>query len=144
MLIEHSFIKFQESVKSPDEAIRILANTFALENRLSDTEKYINAVKERESEMSTAIGYSIATPHAKTSYCIEPALGFMKLEQPLQWGTELVQFVFLIAVPEKDAGELHLKILAQLSRNIINHRFRRELEYLKTPEQTLQLLKLEV
>jgi len=48
--------------------------------------------------------------------------------------------VFLIGVPTKDAGSIHLKILAALSRKLMKAPFREALRNASTPEDVIKVL----
>lgn len=103
-----------------------LAGLLAADGILNNLSEYRTALDEREKLSSTAIGFSIAIPHAKCPAVKEPrvAVGFSK--KGIKYDNETVKLVFMIAVGESD-NDLHLKTLANLSRRLISSEFRDKL-----------------
>lgn len=126
-LIDSTLITLDYEAQEKEDILGELSNMAKQKNRISNTMLYLSDVKDREVECSTAFGNLIAIPHAKSEAVIAPFLAFSRLKQPIQWGKNLVQFVFLIGVPKEGTSTLHLKILAAISRNLINENFREEL-----------------
>lgn len=143
MLINENLIVLNMKASSKEEVITNLAKIAAKEGRVNDVESYTKAVLHRESEYSTAVGFGVAIPHGKTDAVSEPFLMFASIN-PTDWKAlddGLVEMVFLIGVPEKEAGSLHLKILASLSRKLMKADFRTALQAAKTPSALIALLK---
>lgn len=83
--------------------------------------------------MTTAVGNNIAIPHAKS--------------EGIDWGApkgDLAQTIFLISVPEAQAGNEHLRILAKLSRALARPAFREALHGAATPAEVLAVLQEKV
>lgn len=59
---------------------------------------YSKSALSREKTSSTAIGGGIAIPHGDPKEVIESVIAVATLKQPIQWGTEEVSLVFLMAV----------------------------------------------
>jgi len=62
---------------------------------------------------------------------------------PMDWKAldqEPVDLIFLIGVPEKEAGSLHLKILASLSRKLMKAEFRDGLRSIHSKAELLEFL----
>jgi PTS system fructose-specific IIA component len=51
-----------------------------------------------------------------------------------------IDLIFMIGVPEASAGDIHLKILANLSRRLMKEDFRNSLRAAKTPAEVLKVL----
>lgn len=87
------------------------------------------------------MGFDVAIPHGKCDSVKHAALAFARLDKEIQWSEEeKVKYVFLIAVPGKEAGDTHLKILAQISRKIMREEFREKLMEADNVDQILQVL----
>jgi len=88
--------------------------------------KLIEALMERESLGSTAIGQGIAIPHAKTE-CINALVGAFGLSKKgVDFDSldgEPVYIFFLLVAPQDSAGS-HLKALARISRLFKDKYFR--------------------
>lgn len=105
---------------------------------------FVEDVLMRERRGSTFIGRGIAIPHGKCEHVKHASLAFARLHNEIKWSEEeTAKYVFLIAVSDADAGNEHLKILAQLSRNIMDEGFRRMVEEAHDIEHILSLLKLQ-
>ncbi len=108
---------------------------------------YNNDVIEREKIMSTFIEFNTAIPHARSKYVKEPFLIYTKLKYPILWNDkdEKVNQVFMLGVPENndnnDISNFHLKVLAELSKNLMREKFRHSLENAKTIDEIYSILK---
>lgn len=140
-LVDSRFVLFDLAATQKADIVRILAEKFFAAGRISNIDGYVAAVVEREDSSSTAVGFSVATPHAKTDYALQATIGFARLSQEIQWDEdEKVSFVFLIAVPMKDAGDRHLRILAKLFRKLVDDDFRAAIARTVEPEEIVGLI----
>ncbi|PKR77698.1 PTS fructose transporter subunit IIA [Halalkalibacillus sediminis] len=97
---------------------------------VTEPETFKEAVNAREVEGSTGIGYAVAIPHGKSTGVAEASLAFARLANEVDWQSldgNPVSYVFLIAIPEEQAGKEHLQILSQLSRKLMHEEFRAKL-----------------
>lgn len=123
-----------------EEAIGKLAALLDAAGKLRSRQDYIQAVMEREALTTTGVGMGIAIPHGKSAAVREPAIAVGKSGPGIAWESldgEPVHLIFLLAVPEESAGNEHLRILARLSRMLIDEGFRRELMSATIPEEVL-------
>lgn len=134
-------IIFDLDAKTKEEVIRSIAEKMNDDGRLLDKEGYINDVIERESQSSTAIGFSVATPHAKSTSVKEDSLGFARLKNPIIWdNNEEVKVVFQIAVSSPGKENRHLEILSKLCRQFIYEDFLEKLLNINTEQELLDIL----
>ncbi|MDD3413107.1 MAG: fructose PTS transporter subunit IIA [Lachnospiraceae bacterium] len=143
MLINENLVKLNLEADNQKEALKSLAEAAFEQGKVSSVEEYVGAVLERESEYSTAVGFGVAIPHGKTDAVKEPFLMFASVKA-MDWKAldgEPIDLIFLIGVPEKEAGSLHLKILASLSRKLMKEDFRNSLRDVKTEAELIELLK---
>lgn len=140
-LITKELIVLDAEAGSKAEIIDILSKAIEAQGRLIDYKKYIQQVFEREETFPTSIGFEFAIPHGKSEAVRSAAVAFGRLKNEVTWSEEeKVKYVFLIAVPEKEAEDRHLKILAQLSRKIMRDEFREKLKNSHDVEEILELL----
>lgn len=123
-LINERLIEVHSSLCSKEEIIKQVAGLLFAENRITDRDGFIADLYAREEELSTSMGLGIAIPHAKSCHVRCPSLVFIKLAKPVSWNEDSVRLVFGIAVSKEQAGEMHLKILSQLARKLMNDCFR--------------------
>lgn len=140
-LINTNIVLFDVDATEKEQVIRLIADAMDKDGRIIDKEGYIQDVLKREATSSTAIGFSTATPHAKSVSVKEPSLAFIRLKNPMQWDEEEVTMVFQIAVPSPGQGDRHLEILAKLFRNLVYDEFRDKLSAAKSEQEIVDLLK---
>ena len=110
---------------------------------MRDVEGVVRAALAREEQGTTAVGDGIAIPHAKSDAVGSPFIGFARVASGVEWGAadgKPARLVFLIGVPESQAGDEHLRILAQLSRALMKKQVRAELEAAGSPEAARDVL----
>ncbi len=126
-----------------DEMIAELTQLGAKTGQIADADAVIASALEREAIMSTGVGEGIAIPHAKCDGAVHPLVAFARTPG-IDWNApdgEPAKIVFLIAVPERDAGDEHLRILAKLSRSLMNPNVRSALENATAPGDVLEALR---
>lgn len=84
---------------------------------------------DREKEFETNLGDGIAIPHTKSSSVARPGIIVIKPKNEVQWGggEEGIKLILSILSPDKQEGNIHLKLLASLSRKLIDEDFKRTL-----------------
>ncbi|WP_240532058.1 PTS fructose transporter subunit IIABC [[Mycoplasma] collis] len=95
---------------------------------------------ERERE-STAIGEQFAVPHILSEDIKTSTLVFLKTNE-IDWNSfdnQKVKFIFAIALNKKDA-EKHINILQNISKILLDEKFKKELENIKTNKEFLTLI----
>ena len=110
------------------EIINKMTETIS-EEKLLNKEKFIEDVFKREEMENTVVGFKVAIPHGKSEFINSPQIVFAKLKEEIFWGDpdEKVKYIFLLGVPTISAGE-HIKILMNLSKKILDEKFREKLE----------------
>ncbi|MFE0045444.1 fructose-specific PTS transporter subunit EIIC [Streptomyces albireticuli] len=118
------------AARSKEAAIHELAGLLAATGRVTDPDGLVAAVLAREALGTTGLGEEIAIPHAKTDAVSAPVVAFARSEEGIEWGAldgTRARLIFMIAVPERMAGDEHLRILAMLSRKLMDPGFRERL-----------------
>jgi PTS system fructose-specific IIC component len=116
--------------RDKEAGIRELAGLLARSGRVADVDELVRTALRREEQGTTGLGEEIAVPHAKTDAVTAPVVGFARSEEGIEWGSldgTRARLVFMIAVPEAAAGDEHLRILALLSRRLMDTGFRERL-----------------
>lgn len=143
MLISKELIVIPVKSNKKKGVIEALAKVAFQEGKINNTKRYMKAVIAREKEYSTAVGFNVAIPHGKTGAVNEPFFMYGRVDN-VDWAAldgEPVTHVFLIGVPEKEAGNVHLQILAKLSRKLMKQAFRDELSHASNAEELILVLK---
>lgn len=141
-LLTEGTIKMNLESKKKRDVIIELAKILEKNDKLNDYDKFLRAVFDREKEFSTAIGMSVAIPHAKSDGVKEPALVFGRSSDGIDFDSsdgDLSHLFFLIAVPEKSSNE-HLQILSKLSRRLMHEELREALKNADSPSEIINIL----
>lgn len=143
MLINKELIIFDLEAESKEEAILKLALEAEKNDKVSSAPEYINSVLEREKSCTTGIGNGIAIPHGKCKAVKEAMIVVAKCKKPIEWeslDSSSVELIFLLGVPEQNVDNIHLKILSQLSRKLMNEDFVSLLKNSKSIEEVFTAL----
>lgn len=106
----------------------------ALTRRLAEVagaqyQEVLGAVLERESVLSTGIGFGVAIPHARSAAVRELIMVAGVTPRPVPFDAidgEPVRLLFLIVGPEASAGS-HVKILSRIARLVRRESVRQQL-----------------
>ncbi|MDA0386396.1 PTS 2-O-a-mannosyl-D-glycerate transporter subunit IIABC [Vibrio parahaemolyticus] len=143
-LTNPSLINLQTTFESRDAAIRALAEQLDQQGKLNSKEDYLQAVFAREEQGPTALGEGLAVPHGKTDAVKEAAFAVATLKQDLKWQgldeDEDVNLIFLIAIPNAEAGSTHMHLLTELTTTLVDDDVREAVLNATTVEQIFSLL----
>ncbi|MBQ1161708.1 PTS sugar transporter subunit IIA [Streptomyces sp. A73] len=120
----------QLAADDKEAGIREMAALLDRSGKVTDSTALVRAALAREEQGTTGLGEEIAIPHAKTDAVTAPVVGFARSAEGIEWGAldgTKARLVFMIAVPEAAAGDEHLRILALLSRKLMDPAFRTRL-----------------
>ena len=123
-------VKVRLDAQEKEAAIREMADLLARSGKVADVDELVRTALRREEQGTTGLGEEIAIPHAKTDAVTAPVVGFARSGEGVEWGSmdgTKARLVFMIAVPEAAAGDEHLRILALLSRKLMDAGFRERL-----------------
>jgi 2-O-A-mannosyl-D-glycerate-specific PTS system IIC component len=141
-----ALINLKTTFESRDEAINALAQQLHEQGKLHDKEEYLKAVFAREEQGPTALGEGLAVPHGKTDAVKEAAFAMATLKKDIQWQgidedeMEEVNLIFLIAIPNAEAGSTHMQLLTELTSTLVDDEVREAVLNATTIEQILTLL----
>ncbi|MCZ1009617.1 fructose-specific PTS transporter subunit EIIC [Streptomyces lydicus] len=124
-------VKTQLDADGKEAAIREMAELAAGTGRVADVDELVRVALAREAQGTTGLGEEIAIPHAKTDAVTAPVVAFARSADGIDWGAPdgtPARLVFMISVPEAAAGDEHLRILALLSRKLMDTEFRTRLQ----------------
>jgi len=123
-----------------EEMVRPVADIAGLDYR-----ELVRVLMERERLGSTGIGGGIAIPHGKLKGLKKLMLGFGRSTKGVSFESidgKPAHIFFLLLTPE-DAIDVHLKMLARISRILRNEIFRTRLEKAASPEDILSAIRQE-
>lgn len=144
-LTNKSLINLQTTFNSREEAIYALADQLEQQGKLHNKDEYLEAVFAREAEGPTALGEGLAVPHGKTDAVKEAAFAVATLTRDLKWKgvdedeDEDVNLIFLIAIPNAEAGSTHMHLLTELTTTLVDDDVREAVLNATTAEEIFAL-----
>ncbi|WP_103062619.1 PTS sugar transporter subunit IIA [Actinomyces qiguomingii] len=141
-MFERELIVFSDvKYAAKDAVIEAMAELVA--DKVESVAGYAEAVKTREAALCTYIDHGVAIPHGKTDIVRTPFVIYQRLEMGVVWGEEgeIATHIFMIGVPEAAAENLHLRILAELSKGLVRESFRNRLLGTESKEEVFEILK---
>lgn len=142
-ILDERLVKFDLPGNNKDEVIRSIAEFMYEAGKVADKDKYIEGVLKREGECETGIGSGVAIPHCKSDAVREAGFSLVQLKNNIEWGSldgKPVNYVIMLAAPNtKD--NIHLKMLSQLARNLMDETFLNTLTHAKSIEEIKKLFK---
>ena len=136
-------IKIGLEAEDKDEVFEELVDQFCQTRRSNAREEILEALRERESKMSTGIQKGIALPHGKTN-SIENVCGILGISKK---GVDYdaldgqpVYLLFMMLAPQAEA-EKHLRMLKRLAELLDNPEFYTELLAQNDPQSANGIIK---
>ncbi|QDQ11914.1 fructose-specific PTS transporter subunit EIIC [Streptomyces spectabilis] len=137
-------VEVRLAARDKEAAIREMAGLLARTGKVTDVEELVRVALAREAQGTTGLGEEIAIPHAKTDAVTSPVVGFARSAEGIEWGSldgTKAKLIFMISVPEAAAGDEHLRILAMLSRKLMDEGFRGRLVAAADEAAVLEVLR---
>lgn len=142
-IISSELIFLDETLSNKKEIIKYIAKKAKSIGYITDEEGFYESVMKREEEIPTAIGYDIAIPHGKTDAVVQPFIAFFRTKEKFTWTEgydDEVQLIFQIGVPETGNEKLHLKIISEVSKKLLDEEFREKLKSIPEHNKVFELL----
>jgi PTS system fructose-specific IIC component len=124
------------------EAIGSVARFMCSVNGLPDAEGVAGKIVERETEMSTGIGYGIAIPHARLSGIDRLYMAVARSVEGIEFNSldeQAVNLIFMMVSPANTSTE-HTQALSALSQIMSYEDVRRKLLEANTPERFVEVI----
>ena len=143
-----NLVLFDVDAQNKEQVIRQLISKIKKQNYIESEEALLEAVLKREEQSPTGMEKGLAIPHGKSATVKQAVFAVARLKTPLSdWESidpnNKVQLVFLIAIPESEAGTTHLKVLSTLSTNLMRDGYLEGLMSAGTTEEFLNRLDVE-
>lgn len=139
MLKDLMIIPLQAQTK--EGVIDEMTSQLQQEGIIDDYDVFKEGILAREQQTSTGIGDGIAMPHAKNKSVKKAAVVFAKSETGVDYDSldgQPAYLFFMIAAPD-NANNVHLEVLASLSRLLIKPELIEDLKKANTPEEVQNL-----
>ncbi|MDE2954659.1 MAG: PTS sugar transporter subunit IIA [Gemmatimonadota bacterium] len=127
------------------EILEELVNELEVGDKITDRDKVLQAVLEREDIMSTGIGHGIAIPHGKSEYAtmLGGVLGIKSEGINFNALDGKKTYIFFLLVSPLNVSGPHIKALARISRVLKGEDFRQRLIGIRNREEALAIIAAE-
>lgn len=144
-LMMDDLVIFDESIRSKDELFERLGQLLEEKQRVTKAKKVIKDLYLREAETSAGIEAGFGIPHAKSRAVLIPTVCFVhtgKMSDYVGMDGQMIEWVFAILVPKKTSN-IHLEILSNLSRKLMNQTFRSQLKEARSAIEVMDIINRE-
>lgn len=128
--------------RDKDELFDTCARWFAEEKIIKDVDQLKESLYYRESIGSTYLGNYIALPHAKGVGVECSSVLFCRTKEPFLYRSNdeegEVKYIFMLLVPEKEANDGYIRILAGIARLLAKEEFTSRLDKFKTAKDFIE------
>ncbi|MGM0123617.1 PTS system, 2-O-a-mannosyl-D-glycerate-specific IIA component [Enterococcus sp. AZ194] len=141
----NALIYLDESLSTREEVFEFMTQKLYENGKVSDQAEFLKAIHDREGLSVTGFENGLAIPHGKSSSVLEASFSIVRLKEPLTDYPSLdpnnkVSLVFMLAIPDSEAGSTHLDILAKLAGRLSDSPFLEKFKQAKTSQEILVLL----
>lgn len=126
-----------------DGLIEFLTHAVCKYYNISEKNKILSDVKERENAKSTGLGKGLAIAHGREESMERMYVAFARSAKGIEWAsidTEPVHYIFFIIGPSKLESE-YLKALSDISRIMMRHDVRETVGTAKDPVEIIKIVK---
>ncbi|WP_428937497.1 PTS sugar transporter subunit IIA [Fontivita pretiosa] len=135
-------IKIPLASRNKTDAITELVELLAQNGEISDAQRVLEAVLDRESTRTTGIGNGLAIPHGKTNGTSDLVMAIGKPAEPIDFQSidgRPVTIIWLLTSPPDKTGA-HIHALARISRLMTIDKFRQSLNAATTPQEMYDII----
>jgi len=125
-----------------DEILKRLGAFLCSLNNIEDSEQVISGLLNRESEMSTGIGFGIAVPHIRTAAAKNIHLAVARCVEGIEYEAiddRPVKLIFMLIVPKERSGA-YQDILQSISTIMLYETMRDSLLAAETADELVEIL----
>ena len=143
-ILHQSCVCLDMKASTKDAVIETLVESLVRAEVVTDRERMIADIRNRERVMSTGIGGGIAVPHAQSPGATRLALALGRVGKPIDFEAldeRPVQLVFMVVGPEERGG--FIRVLARISRLLYSGDLQRNLLRARTPSEAISCIRHE-
>lgn len=121
-----------------------MAKMFLDDGVITNIDKYVDSVMEREQTGTTGVGEGIAIPHGKSNAVTTSSIAFAKLKTPVDWDAldgNKVSIVFMLSIPGGSESKEHLRVLSLLAQRLMDDDVIESLQKAKDKDDIINIFK---
>ncbi len=139
-LTNSNLIILNSELKTKDSVLRALVKKLYDNGKITSEEEFLKVVYGREALSETGMEEGLAIPHGKSNCVKEASFAVMSTKNIVtDWESldpeNQVQYIFLLAIPDNEAGSTHLALLAELMERMSDADYKQKLFHSKTVEE---------
>ena len=126
-IFQKKYVTLKSKVRTQLEAFEEMAALAKKAEIIDDEAALVAGFQHRETEATTGFTEGFAIPHCRVATIKKAAVLFTTYEQGIEWDSldgSLVTVAIALLVPEDKAGEIHLALLGDLARQLIDQKTR--------------------
>jgi fructose PTS system EIIBC or EIIC component len=144
-MTDEQLVIFDVDSTSKQEILENLVGALYEKDILTSKEDFLQSVLEREQISPTGLEAGLAIPHGKSKSVKQAAFAVARLKNGIDTWESIdsdnkVQLVFLLAIPDAEAGSTHLSVLSELSTRLMDKAYVDNLMNAATPAKFLAVL----
>lgn len=144
-MTEKTLIRYDVKETTKEDVIWSLVESLYEQGYITSKEEYFETVLARENVSATGMEAGLAIPHGKSSAVKKAGFAVARLSTPIDdWESidpnNKVELIFLLAIPEGEAGSTHLNLLAELSTRLMDKDYYNRLMAAENSEQFIAAL----
>ncbi len=141
-ILQPDCVKVPLESKDKKSSIIELVDLLDSKHLLLDRDTVLESVLIREQTRSTGIGSGIAIPHGKCNAVKELIMAVGITDEPIDFESvdaKPVKIIILLVSPANQTGP-HIQALAQISRLMLDEKFKQKLENSSSADEAYELL----
>lgn len=143
-LLNKNQMNFEIEADSKKDVIKKMAKMFLDDGVITNIDKYVDSVMEREQTGTTGVGEGIAIPHGKSNAVTTSSIAFAKLKTPVDWDAldgNKVSIVFMLSIPGGSESKEHLRVLSLLAQRLMDDDVIESLQKAKDKDDIINIFK---
>ncbi len=126
-LLNENTVFLNVDEKDKDGILKFISTKAKELDITDDADALYHDFLEREKEFSTGLQDGFAIPHARTNNVKKVTVMYLRNKNNIEWQTlddQPVKYIFALLVPEKSAGDVHLKMISSLATALLEDDFK--------------------
>lgn len=143
-LLNKNQMNFEIEADSKQDVIKKMAKMFLDDGVITNIDKYVDSVMEREQTGTTGVGEGIAIPHGKSNAVTTSSIAFAKLKTPVDWDAldgNKVSMIFMLSIPGGSESKEHLRVLSLLAQRLMDDDVIESLQKAKDKDDIINIFK---
>ena len=143
-VLNEKSIYLDKDLTSKDEVFDYLCSSLYQNGMISDKKIFQNKVYDREALSVTGLIDGVAIPHGVSDVVVKPCVAFVRTKKGIEWESidgNKIRYIFLLAIPDNTKDDVHIKMLSELARSLMDQSVISKLGYVETADELLNLLK---